>query len=46
MNITLKTFQKTRVRELRETAAVAQMGWQHFNKLSRSQLQQVLVKQS
>ena len=32
MNITLKTFQKTRVRELRETAAVAQMGWQHFNK--------------
>ena len=32
MNISLKTFQKQRVRELRETAAVAQMNWQHFNK--------------
>ena len=32
MNITLKTFQRTRVRELRETAAAAQMGWQRFNK--------------
>ena len=28
MNITLKTFQRTRVRELRETAAAAQMGFQ------------------
>lgn len=32
MNISLKSFQKQRVRELRETAAVAQMNWQHFNK--------------
>ena len=32
MNISLKPFQKQRVRELRETAAVAQMNWQHFNK--------------
>ena len=32
MNIPLKTFQKQRVHELRETAAVAQMNWQHFGK--------------
>lgn len=32
MNITLKPFQKQRVHELRETAVVAQMNWQHFAK--------------
>ena len=32
MNILLKPFQKQRVHELRETAAVAQMNWQHFRK--------------
>jgi len=32
MNISLKPFQKQRVHELRETAAVAQMNWQHFRK--------------
>ncbi len=32
MNIPLKPFQKQRVHELRETAAVAQMNWQHFRK--------------
>lgn len=31
MNITLKTFQKQRARELRKTFAMAQMSWQHFN---------------
>lgn len=30
MNITLKTFQKLRARELRKTFAMAQMSWQHF----------------
>lgn len=30
MNITLKTFQKQRARELRKTFAMAQMSWQHF----------------
>ena len=32
MNITLKPFQKERVIELRQTVAVAQMSWQHFEK--------------
>lgn len=32
MNIPLKPFQKQRVHELRETAVVAQMNWQHFRK--------------
>lgn len=32
MNIPLKPFQKQRVHELCETAAVAQMNWQHFGK--------------
>ena len=30
MNISLKPFQKQRVLELRRTAAMAQMNWQHF----------------
>ena len=30
MNISLKPFQKIRVGELRRTAAMAQMNWQHF----------------
>jgi len=30
MNISLKPFQKQRMQELRKTAAVAQMNWQHF----------------
>lgn len=30
MNISLKPFQKDRVGELRRTAAMAQMNWQHF----------------
>lgn len=30
MNISLKPFQKVRVSELRRTAAMAQMNWQHF----------------
>ena len=30
MNISLKTFQKLRARELRKTFAMAQMSWQHF----------------
>lgn len=30
MNISLKPFQKVRVSELRRTAAMAQMSWQHF----------------
>lgn len=30
MNISLKTFQKRRVTELRHKAAMAQMNWQHF----------------
>ena len=30
MNISLKPFQKQRVRELRNTFAMAQMSWLHF----------------
>ena len=30
MNISLKPFQKVRVSELRQTAAIAQMNWQHY----------------